>query len=138
MISHNTSTQQQYTGFDIEYMYTNTVFNAAICMVHGLMTPVISWSSTTIWHVLISQGPSSGLYAVAHKLLHCWHTDHMLWINSLLLHKTNYEYFYCAQNLKIKRPCDVAPLLILHICLLVVCACVSPGTCNVSKFLSFI
>jgi hypothetical protein len=37
------------------------------------------------------------------------------------------NYFYCAQNLKIKklkikRPCDVAPLLMSRVCLLMVCA----------------
>jgi hypothetical protein len=66
-----------------------------------------------------SQEPSSGVYAVAHKLLHCWHTDHTLHINSLLLHKLIILIVLKIYKLK---GCDVVPLLLLHICLLVVCA----------------
>jgi hypothetical protein len=63
-------------------------------------------------------------------------TDHMLRIKFFCLAQTN--YFYCTQNLeikrlKIKRPREVVPLLISCICLLVVRVCVCPGACDVSK-----
>jgi hypothetical protein len=36
-------------------------------------------------------------------LLHCWHADHNLRIKFLLYHLQKTNYFYCAQNLKIKK-----------------------------------
>jgi hypothetical protein len=91
------------------FLYTNTV------------------SSTFIGHVSVSQGLSSGVHAVARKLLHCWLIYHKLRIKFFSFAQTN--YFYCAQNLKIERlkiksPCGVAPLLISRISLLVVVVCV--------------
>jgi hypothetical protein len=86
-------------------MYTNTVFSAAFCAVPGLTIPISCPSSTTTRHVSVSQGPSSGVYVVSHKLLQCWHTDHKPCIKFFTLAQTH--YFYCAQNVKIKRLCNV-------------------------------
>jgi hypothetical protein len=71
--------------------------------------------------------------AVACELLHFWHTDHTWCIKFFIFSQIN--YFYSAQNLKTRKlknetACDVAPVLISRICLLVVCACVHPGACG--------
>jgi hypothetical protein len=77
------------------YMCTNTVFSAAFCAVPGLTTP-ISCPATTTRQVSVSQGPSSGMYVAARKLLHCWHTDHT--IRTKLFTHAQTIYFY-AQSL---------------------------------------
>jgi hypothetical protein len=59
-------------------MYINTVFSAAVRVVPGSITPISYTTSTITRHVSISQGPSSGVYVVARKLFHCWHTHHAL------------------------------------------------------------
>jgi hypothetical protein len=59
-------------------MYAKTVFSVAFRGVPGLTTPILCPSSTTAWHVSVSQELSSGVHAVARKLLHCLQTDHAL------------------------------------------------------------
>jgi hypothetical protein len=87
----NSSTVQRLTKS--WYMYTNTVFSAALCQVPGLTNPVSCPATTT--HVSISHGPSSGVYVVVCKLLTL--LPHL----SCATHKT--RSFYCAQNLKFKN-----------------------------------
>jgi hypothetical protein len=97
------------------YMYKNTVFSAALCVVPGFHYYTTCFGLTrTI----------SGVYVVAHKLLHCCHTDHELHIKLFLYYLLKINNFYCAQilkirKLKIKRSCVVTLLLMLCTCLCV-------------------
>jgi hypothetical protein len=68
-------------------MYTNTAFSEAFWVVPGLTTPI---PCPTTRHVLVSQGPSSGVYAVAREALHCQHTDHVVRTRFFTLAQTNY------------------------------------------------
>jgi hypothetical protein len=94
----NTNTWAGIVGDRLMYMYANRVLSAAFRAVPGVTTRNSCPSSTTTRNVSVSQGPSSDVYVVACKLLHCWHTNHALHIKFFLyyLHKTN--YFYCAQT----------------------------------------
>jgi hypothetical protein len=95
-------------------MYTDTAFRAVFCAVPGFITPISCPSSITTRHVSVSQGSSSGVYIVERKLLHSWHTDHTPSIIFCLY------YLLKIQKFKIKKLCDVVPLLMSLIYLLVV------------------
>jgi hypothetical protein len=89
-------------------MYINTIISAAIRALLDLATPISCPSITTTRHVSVSQGPSSGVYIVERKLLHCWHAHHALstkliiyllnqlikWGNRMLKYNCVYFYYY--------------------------------------------
>jgi hypothetical protein len=58
----------------IWHVYTNTIFSAVFRAVPCLITPVSCPCSTAARHVTVSQELLSDVYAVARKLLHCWHS----------------------------------------------------------------
>jgi hypothetical protein len=97
-------------------MYTNTVFNAAFRAVPGLTTPISCPSSTTTRLVSVSQGPSSGVYAVARKPLQYWHTEHTLSIKFFTLAQ-NYLFLFITiklSNFVVKL--FIYPITILYSC----------------------
>lgn len=77
-------------------MYINTAFIEVLCAIPCLKT-ISFLLSTTTRHMSASNGPSLGVYAVACKLLHCWHTVR---IELFILAKLT--FLYRAQNFKIK------------------------------------
>jgi hypothetical protein len=94
------------------------------CSCSFLVQPLL-FHVLLIERVLVSQGPSSGVYVVGHKLLQCGHFEHALYTQLII--------FVLLRIQKIKRSCIIAALLMLRTCLLISCDCIRLCTCNVLK-----